>query len=275
MLDRTNLFDLDRRMLDGDKLFMDMCTFGACRINSAIDPIRATSLYDMSRELLALPQTELLRFVGPLEGNGYQRPGLERVVGTQPDAGRHFWRTGHDRNVPSDFPSAVPSAAELCNVTFRDLLAVGQCALGIIGNRLHKPDDYFARLTNGGGHGLRLLGYPRVAGTEGDIRFPPHRDFGLLTMFVGGADPGLELKLGDRWVAVENPPGSVIIAAGTVLKYETKGVIQQLVHQVRSVCSNRTSIVFFIEPHPDAILPTGERAADFYRRIVSKIYGET
>ena len=190
--------------------------------------------------------------------SGFTPPGVESVGGRPPNTYRQFW----DISVGGPNPSCPHSSAFVSS-------------LEALGQRLVKETPYIfsalekglgematslAGAAAGGSCGLRVTHYPPVSCPSDGLLFPCHRDFSLVTMFLGGAEPGLQVKIDGVWQDLENPSGQLTIVAGTMLRFWTGGPshpdrVTGLLHRVRHAGTERLSISFFAEPQPDTPLP--------------------
>lgn len=213
------------------------------------------------------------------ERPGYAPPGSERVSGGSPDVLRRYWEIRNPDRFANQIPPFVPDFEFTFCGLFRLLEVIGTKLLEGMGAELGKPCDYFAERVRGGSHLLRVNHYPPLnlppaaqgGETERGDRFPAHRDLGLLTLHVGGGSPGLEVETPRGWERPECPAGSLLLYGGNMLALESAGLIRPIRHRVGDLPGERISIVFFLEPRSDVVLPNGERAGDYLERIMRQI----
>jgi len=109
---------------------------------------------------------------------------------------------------------------------------------------------------------LRVIDYP--AGTGG-ARAGAHRDYGCLTIIRSDAS-GLEAQTRDgEWVAVETPPGGLVVNIGDLMQRWTDDRWVSTLHRVvgaEGESPRRQSLVFFHNPRADAEIG-GVRAGDY------------
>jgi isopenicillin N synthase-like dioxygenase len=102
---------------------------------------------------------------------------------------------------------------------------------------------------------LRLLHYPgnSVPQTPDQIGAGAHTDYGNITLLLPDATPGLEVRTrhGD-WIDAPNIPGAFICNIGDCLMRWTNDIYVSTPHRVRIPDRERYSIVFFLDPDPDA-----------------------
>jgi isopenicillin N synthase-like dioxygenase len=131
---------------------------------------------------------------------------------------------------------------------------------------------HIGTLASGGRHLLRFSFY-QASATATEVIFPAHVDFGLLTAYIGGSAPGLQGAINGHFVDIDNPPGSIILGAGTTLRmYDPQ--ITPFRHQVVGGQTERLSVVFFSEPRSEVVLPNGLMAGEHLRGIVASIRKE-
>lgn len=261
---------LRARNLTPESLGCALERVGVVEIVAAIPEPFSENAYRAADTLFYIRSEYLNRYRSSGAGNGYAPPGSERVAGGRPDYGRHYFELragGGNVNLPREVPPFAPA----CRRVFRELDRTGTRILALLGSYLGKPHGYFSRVVRGGSHLLRVNHYPFLPPTEDvRLRFPAHRDLGLLTLYLGGAREGLEVQIGNRWLRPSIPVGSLLVAGGNMLALESGGRIRPVLHRVRDA-AGRVSIVMFLEPRPDVLLPTGERARDYLARIMKRI----
>lgn len=243
---------------------------GVVEIIKAVSPKLVEDSYRAAETLFYISPEHLRRYQTSGGGNGYAPPGSERVAGGAPDYGRHYFEmraVGRNHTVPRE----VPSFGRACRRLFRELEKSGTQMLALLDSYLGKPRGYFISRVRGGSHLLRVNHYPFLPPAEDvRLRFPAHRDLGLLTLYLGGAREGLEVQIGRRWIRPRVPAGSLLLAGGNMLALESGGRIRPVRHRVRDA-AGRVSIVMFLEPRADVMLPNGERAREYLERIMKYI----
>jgi isopenicillin N synthase-like dioxygenase len=125
---------------------------------------------------------------------------------------------------------------------------------------LDLPTDHFNRLLHGGLTNLVVNYYPQ----QRDEPKPdanclgPHTDLGMMTGLMHSGQRGLQVvdrAHPDRWVAVPDQPGGIIVNAGDLLRLVSGGRYQSALHRV--VCPNneeRISIPVFVQPAPQTVV---------------------
>ncbi len=105
-----------------------------------------------------------------------------------------------------------------------------------------------------------LAGSPELAGTavadpERRWGVAEHTDYGLLTLLAHDGTPGLEVRVGDRWVAVDPDPELIVCNLGDMLDRLTLGRYRSTPHRVRNTAAqDRISLPFFLDPSWDAVI---------------------
>lgn len=208
--------------------------------------------------------------------SGYTPPGIEGVSGNMADhRARQFWDFHLEDTVArtcshtTDFVRHMEHLTRQLTVTMNGVFYHMERGLGALASGLH-------RVMLDGNHGLRVTHYPASAPAPGDVLFPSHRDFSLVTAFVGGAEPGLQIDRSGTWLDVENPLGDLVIIPGGMMRYWTGGPghpqrIAGLPHRVMRASAERLSLAFFVEPERRTVLPhsNGVTAGEYLDNFVS------
>lgn len=235
-----------------------------------IDPALIERAWRLTAEFFALPEAEKLGYFDAAKfgARGYTPFGREIAKGAKVSDLKEFWHVGRD--LPTDHPLAGPSMPP--NVwpdrpagfaeTFRELYArfdrVGAQLLSHIAVNLGLAPDWFDGPLADGNSVLRLLHYPPVPTDAGEaIRAGAHEDINLITLLLGAEEAGLELlaKNGE-WIAVNPPPGALVINIGDMLQRLTNHVLPSTTHRVRNPANARSgfsrySMPFFVHLRSD------------------------
>ena len=208
--------------------------------------------------------------------SGFTPPGIESVGGQPPNTYRQFWDIsvgGPNPSCPHStvFVSSLETLAARLAEKIPYLFSTLEAGLGELATGL-------AQVTAGGPHSLRVTHYPPSSCPPDGLLFPCHRDFSVVSLFLGGAEPGLQVKIEGVWQDLENPPGQLTIVAGTMLRFWTGGPdhpdrVTGLLHRVRHTGTERLSLSFFSEPHPDTPLPglPGQTSGSYITERISAI----
>jgi isopenicillin N synthase-like dioxygenase len=150
--------------------------------------------------------------------------------------------------------------------------------------------DFFADKLDRPMATLRLLHYPPMpaAVETGQLGAGEHTDYGNITLLATDEAGGLEVRRRDGvWLAAPPIPGTFIINIGDCLMRWSNDVYVSTPHRVVNRANReRTSIAFFLDPNPDAMVaalpgcvPPGEapkhppiRASDFLRSRLEPSY---
>jgi isopenicillin N synthase-like dioxygenase len=212
---------------------------------SILDEING--VYDLGRQFFARPSAEKHHFAAPAFVEGYREIGPEySLVPERPDLTESFsmwYRNRHhpefgawDADCPL-YPGILHCANTLSELTadlFRAMTAVWSPAA---------PKLKFQKAS------YIQLNYYEPAQHNRDLLQDPHEDGHLITLAKPNA-PGLEVKLGDRFVAAEPKANEIVVMAGSLLSLMTGNLVPPLYHQVRN--SHRTdprySLLFFVNP---------------------------
>ena len=134
-----------------------------------------------------------------------------------------------------------------------ELLEVGPLvALG-----LGLPRTWFADKTALGDSILRLAHYPPVAAGASGVRAGAHEDINVITLLLGAEEAGLEiLTRQGRWLAVNPPPGSLVVNVGDMLQRLTNHVLPSTTHRVVNPSPERAAVArlstpFFLHFEPE------------------------
>lgn len=228
----------------------------------------ASRLFDLPDDVLAT----CMRNDG---GEGYTPPGVEGVRGHASDFLRHFWdfRPGVHARMTHDVAAFSESAEHVMTLAlppcFRIFKALDRFTLSSTPHR-SASSWRIAEDAQGGSHLLRVSHYLNQSSSSLDVLFPSHQDFGLLTAYIGGSSHGLQMKLNGVWHDVYNPPGSIILAAGTTLKMLCPDV-RAVTHRVVGSSVGRVAMVLFTELRPEILLPNGKTNSNHLAAMVRSV----
>ena len=245
--------------------------FGFAMVSDhGIDAGLIDAAWQLTAEFFGLPETEKRKhFRAELFGaRGYTPFGREIAKGARHSDLKEFWHVGRD--LPADHqltnasmpPNVWPARPEGFRETFQALYAefdrVGARLLSHIAVHLGLAADWFESAVAEGNSVLRLLHYPPLPGDPGGaIRAGAHEDINLITLLLGAEEAGLELLARDgRWLAVNPPPGALVINIGDMLQRLTNHVLPSTTHRVRNPDAGRAgfsrySMPFFVHLRSD------------------------
>lgn len=202
---------------------------------------------------------------------GYTPFGTENAKGQAKADLKEFWHTGRAlpagscyRDTMKDTPS-VPEVADFDRATralYEALDAFGAELLKGVALHLGLAEDWFADKVNFGNSILRLLHYPPQMDPppEGSVRAGAHEDINVITLLLGAEEAGLEVKhRSGQWLAVNPPPGALVINCGDMLQRYTGGVLPSTTHRVVNPAPERSrfprySTPFFLHFNQDFLI---------------------
>jgi len=105
----------------------------------------------------------------------------------------------------------------------------------------------------------RAVRYPpmRQAPAAGHVWAAAHGDINLITALPRATAPGLQVRVGERWVEAVAPEGQVILNSGLMLEWLSNGRIPTGWHRVVAPdhwTAARLSVVQFCHPRPSTVL---------------------
>lgn len=211
-------------------------------------------LFSTPESLASMPYDDRLRL-------GYTPPGREGFQSSPNE--KNFSRDSLDLNPAYQ---ALPQAV---STLFRQAENVAHQVIEV----LEKGTELKASDVPPGTHILRAARYLASGTTRNDVLFGEHLDFGLMTVFIGTDQTGLEAKINGKFEQIILSPGEVLVGVGTPLvQYLGQYGVSALRHRVVGGEEDRLSTFFFYELDPDTILPkTGERYGDFVDRIMQSV----
>lgn len=240
-------------------------------------PARLTADFlDCYRAFFALPEAVKRRYHVPGTGGarGYTPFGIETARGAAHHDLKEFWHVGRElpaghrysRYMPPNlWVEELPGFRELSLAMFAAFDAVGRTLLRAIARSLQLADDWFEPTVSEGNSVLRVIHYPPMPpDPAGSIRASAHEDINVITLLMGADEPGLEvLTKQGQWLAVDPPPGSLVVNVGDMLQRLTNGVLRSTTHRVVNPPSDRARIArfsmpFFLHFNPDFLIETLE-----------------
>ncbi|MCB9668601.1 MAG: isopenicillin N synthase family oxygenase [Alphaproteobacteria bacterium] len=246
-----------------------------CVEDPGIDPELLQSAYAIAARMFALPLAD--RLACEQRGSGRQRGytpfGTEHAKDRTTADLKEFWQVGRNLDPehpmvisgdipPNAWPTPLPEAATTFDSLFDALEGFSDAILDAVGRYLGLDDGLFARMTSEGSSVLRVIHYPPVpADPDGAVRAAAHEDINLMTVLPVSTAAGLELYTREgEWVAVETPPGSVIVDTGDMMALLTGERLPATTHRVVNPSDPalarqaRYSMPFFVHPHPEWVM---------------------
>jgi hypothetical protein len=230
---------------------------------------------DAGKKFFALPEETKRGYFIP--GGGGQRAytpfATEIAKGAKAKDLKEFWHVG--REIPRDhnyadimganvYVAEVPGWKEATYSMFSALDNFGLDILSAIAMNLKLTPDFFNATVNNGNSILRLLHYPPQLEPppEGSVRAGAHEDINVITLLLGAEEGGLEvLHRNGSWLAVNPPPGSLVVNVGDMLQRLTNHVLPSTTHRVVNPKPERSrfprySTPFFLHFNPDYEIKT-------------------
>lgn len=136
-------------------------------------------------------------------------------------------------------------------------------------------EDYFEDKLDAPLGVLRLLRYP--PGRDGNgvgLGAGEHTDYGNITILADDGVPGLQVRdRAGRWIDAPILPGAFICNIGDCLMRWSNDVYVSTPHRVRVPERERTSIAFFLDPNPEAlVVPIAPAGAAKYPPVTALDY---
>jgi isopenicillin N synthase-like dioxygenase len=233
------------------------------------EAVIAAALAD-AKALFALPEPIKCHYRDPNGAGqrGYTPFGIETAKDARHADLKEFWHVG--REWPSERSPLAPNLWPDEIVGFRphflDLYwameRLGARILRAIASHLSLAADAFDQAITGGDSVLRLLHYPPASFDGPALRAEAHEDINAITLLLGAEEGGLEILDRDgRWLAINPPPGALVVNIGDMLARLTNDVLPSTTHRVvnppparRGVA--RYSMPFFLHFRPDFLIET-------------------
>ncbi|MFO0673042.1 MAG: 2-oxoglutarate and iron-dependent oxygenase domain-containing protein [Polyangiaceae bacterium] len=238
--------------------FVSVCDHGIGRE-------RIAAAYAAIAEFFALPLEEKKKSEIPGSGGnrGFVAFGAEHAKNRSVGDLKEFFHVG--RELPelgpggaNAFPAGAPAFEPATRALFADLEGAAGTLLTALADVFGAPSDTFTKMTVGGNSILRLIHYPPLkdAFIPGGVRAAEHEDINLITLLCESTAAGLEILTRDgRWLAVEAPPGHIVVDTGDMMQLITNGRLPATTHRVVNPASGaedvvRYSMPFFVHPYP-------------------------
>ena len=227
---------------------------------------------EIFKDFFNLPKSKKMTYFEPNLGGarGYTPIKIETPKdGYEADV-KEFWQTG--RNISTDDPYAkwMPQNKSVNEISefnkkidelFNEFDSLGQSLLQSIALFLDLEESYFETIANKGNSVMRSIHYPPVRIDDKGERSGAHEDINLITLLIGGNQPGLEIKSKDNeWISVDTAPEVLVCNIGDMLQRLTNHKLVSTTHRVKapkeSKDISRYSIPFFVHPNPDWLIET-------------------
>ena len=196
-----------------------------------------------TKAFFAQPTEAKMPYKSPKGGaRGYTPFGIEIAKGASENDLKEFWHVGRDLSPGHKYsesmpPNVWPDYPSDFKHVFTELYAefdrVGDQLLSAIARYLNLAPDWFVEPVRDGNSVLRLLHYPPVSADAPGIRAGAHEDINLITLLLGAEEAGLQLLDRDgEWLAVDPPPGALVVNVGDMLQRLTNHVLPSTTHRV-------------------------------------------
>lgn len=173
---------------------------------------------------------------------GYTPFGIEIAKDASENDLKEFWHVGRDlppghrysgSMPPNVWPDYPPDFRAIFTELYAEFDRVGAKLLSAIARYLGLDPDWFVEPVRDGNSVLRLLHYPPVSAGAPGIRAGAHEDINLITLLLGAEEAGLQLLDRDgQWLAVDPPPGALVVNVGDMLQRLTNHVLPSTTHRV-------------------------------------------
>ena len=155
----------------------------------------------------------------------------------------------------------IPEFKEKVKELFSQFDSLGQILLQSIEIFLDLEQGYFEKVANQGNSVMRSIHYPPVREDDRGERSGAHEDINLITLLIGGHQPGLEIKTKDNnWISIDTEPEVIVCNIGDMLQRLTNHKLVSTTHRVNapkeSKHMSRFSVPFFVHPNPNWLIET-------------------
>lgn len=227
----------------------------------------------VTKAFFAMPDIAKMAYDGRDGGGqrGYTAFATENAKGAAQADLKEFWHTGRLLPPGSSYRetmASTPSVAEIQDFDhatrslFDALDEIGRNLLRAIALHLGLDELWFEDRVDMGNSILRLLHYPPQENPppEGTVRAGAHEDINVITLLLGAEEAGLEVKhRSGEWLAVNPPPGALVINCGDMLQRLTAGILPSTTHRVVNPSPERAkfprfSTPFFLHFNQDVVI---------------------
>ena len=238
-----------------------------------LDPARLEAALDDAKAFFALsdPIKRRYHIVGGAGQRGYTPLRTETAKGAAQADLKEFWHIGRDlppghrfaADMPDNvWPAEISGFRETQTWLFDALEHLGEIVLGAIARYLSLDSATLSAATAEGNSVLRLIHYPPTAGAADGVRAGAHEDINAITLLLGAEEAGLEILDRDgRWLAINPPPGAMVVNIGDMLARLTNDVLPSTTHRVVNPAPERRGVArystpFFLHFRPDFLIET-------------------
>ena len=248
-------------------------SIGFCSISDhPIDSKLINDVINGFSNFFNLPADQKLKY--HLEGGGGARGYTPFKIETAKDSSlpdlKEFWHTGRELRkghrlekwmLPNIWMDEIPDLQKNTLELYKQFDLLGKTLLESLALFLKLDESYFNQVTNLGNSIMRTIHYPKVDINEEGERAGAHEDINLITLLIGGHQPGLEIKLKDgNWMPVESTRDTIVCNVGDMLQRLCNHALISTTHRViaskETSRKSRYSIPFFVHPNPDWFIET-------------------
>ena len=246
---------------------------GFCGIsNHSLNKHLIDEVMEIFKEFFSFSEKNKMVYFEPNLGGarGYTPIKVETPKGGYEADVKEFWQTG--RTIPHDHPftkwmplnkwvTEIPEFKEKVKELFSQFDSLGQILLQSIEIFLDLEEGYFKKVANQGNSVMRSIHYPPVREDDRGERSGAHEDINLITLLIGGHQPGLEIKTKEnKWISIDTEPEVIVCNIGDMLQRLTNHKLISTTHRVNapkeSKHMSRFSVPFFVHPNPNWLIET-------------------
>ena len=205
------------------------------------------------KALFALPAAVKRRYhvVGGAGQRGYTPFAVETAKDAASPDLKEFWHVGRENDpaLKNLWPAEIPAFRAHALDLFAAFDALGQTILFAIGAYLGLEPGLLPGAALEGNSVLRLLHYPSVDFAGPSLRASPHEDINAITLLLGAEEAGLEiLDRSGAWLAINPPPGAVVVNIGDMLARLTNDALPSTTHRVVNPAAERRGVARYSMP---------------------------
>ena len=187
------------------------------------------------------------------EGLYFGREGTERAEDTGCTHGYGGAPPRRPLHGPNQWPARPVELRPAVEQWMRSMETLGQSLLRAMARGLGlAPSHFHDHLTADPVVLFRIFRYPPLR-RDCEWSVAEHTDYGLLTLLAHDGTPGLQIRIGDEWVAAPADRELIVCNLGDMLDRMTGGRYRSTAHRVRNTSGHdRLSFPFFLDPGWDA-----------------------
>ena len=256
------LFDKDKTSLAKDTINA-FHNYGFCVFfNHTIDKNLITNCLNMYQDFFNYSDEIKESFIIPNIGGarGFTKFKTETAKDYhQPDL-KEFWHVGREsiKNPKNIWINDLENHKKLSLDLYNQFDILGRDIMELIGVGLGLESNFFDEIIEKGNSIMRIINYPKIKNFNTDSsRASPHEDINFITLLIGGHQPGLEVKNGDKWLKADFSRDEIMVNVGDMLQRYTNKYLISATHRVTNaneMNTQRISIPFFLHPRSDFII---------------------